>query len=88
MRKLFSLVCVVFISKINPAIGAEAGMPQLNPEFWLAQIFWLIFIFTGLYLLMWKLVLPRITDSIENRKKHLMNDLDEAQKLKENAEKK
>ena len=88
MRKLFSLVCVVFISKINPTIGAEAGMPQLNPEFWMSQIFWLIFIFTGLYLLMWRFVLPRITDSIENRKKHLINDLNEAQKLKENAEKK
>ena len=63
-------------------------MPQLNPEFWMSQIFWLIFIFTGLYLLMWRFVLPRITDSIENRKKHLVNDLNEAQKLKENAEKK
>ena len=87
MRKLFSLVCVVFISKINPAIGAEAGMPQLNTEFWLAQIFWLIFIFGTLYLVIWKLILPRINDSIENRRKSVINDLDEAQKLKESAEK-
>ena len=48
----------------------------------------MIFIFGILYLVIWKLALPRITDSIENRKKHIMNDLDEAQKLKESAEKK
>ena len=88
MRKLFSLISIIFIIKINPTMGAEVGMPQLNPEFWLAQIFWLIFIFSVLYVLVWKSILPRITDSIENRKKHIINDLDEAQKLKDIAEKK
>ena len=88
MRKLFSLISIIFVIKINPTMGAEVGMPQLNPEFWLAQIFWLIFIFSVLYVLVWKLILPRITDSIENRKKHIINDLDEAQKLKNIAEKK
>ena len=88
MRKLFSLICIIFIIKINSTMGAEVGMPQLNPEFWLAQIFWLIFIFSVLYVLVWKSILPRITDSIENRKKHIINDLDEAQKLKDIAEKK
>ena len=32
--------------------------------------------------------MPKITYSIENRKSRVINDLDEAQKLKENAEKK
>ena len=32
--------------------------------------------------------MPKITYSIENRKSKIVNDLDEAQKLKENAEKK
>ena len=63
-------------------------MPQLNPEFWTAQIFWLILIFSSLYLIIWKIFLPRITYSIENRKSKIVNDLNEAQKLKENAEKK
>ena len=63
-------------------------MPQLNPEFWIAQIFWLTFIFGILYIIIWKLVLPKITENIENRKKRLVNDLNEAQKIKEDAEKK
>ena len=63
-------------------------MPQLDSEFWIAQIFWLILIFSSLYLIIWKIFLPKITYSIENRKSRVVNDLDEAQKLKENAEKK
>ena len=89
MRKFLLLISIIFFIKINPSLGkTEAGMPQLNPEFWLAQIFWLIFIFGMLYIMIWKLILPKITESIENRKKHLVNDLDEAQKIKDNAEKK
>ncbi len=72
----------------NRALGSETGMPQLNTEYWAAQIFWLIVIFSILYLIIWKIFLPRITYSIENRKSRLVNDLDEVQKLKENAEKK
>ena len=61
-------------------------MPQLNPEFWAAQIFWLILIFSGLYFIIYKIFLPKIIYSIENRKSRVVNDLNEAQKLKENAE--
>ena len=63
-------------------------MPQLNPEFWVSQIFWLVIIFSVLYLIISKIFLPKITYSIENRKSKLVNDLDEAQKLKEKAERK
>jgi len=72
----------------NQAFGAEGGMPQLNPEFWAAQIFWLILIFCGLYIIIWKIFLPKITNNIENRKSRILNDINETQKLKENAEKK
>ena len=81
-------LCIVLTIYTNQALGSEAGMPQLNPEFWSAQIFWLILIFSSLYLIIWKIFLPKITYSIENRKSKIVNDLDEAQKLKENAEKK
>ena len=63
-------------------------MPQLNPEFWAAQIFWLLLTFTSLYLIIWKIFLPKITYNIETRKSKVVNDLHQAQKLKEEAEKK
>ena len=88
MKNFCFALCIAFIVCVNQAFGSEAGMPQLNPEFWAAQIFWLILTFSSLYLIIWKVFLPKITLSIENRKSRVVNDLDEAQKLKENAEKK
>ena len=88
MKNICFALCIALIICVNQAFGSEAGMPQLDPEFWTAQIFWLILIFSSLYLIIWKIFLPRITHSIENRKSRLVNDLDEIQKLKENAEKK
>ena len=88
MKKLCIAFCIASVFYINQAYGSDTGMPQLNPEFWGAQVFWLILIFSILYLVIWKIFLPRITYSIENRKSRIVNDLDEAQKLKESAEKK
>ena len=86
MKKLCIALCFASVFYVNKSFGSEAGMPQLNPEFWSAQIFWLILIFSTLYLIIWKIFLPKITYSIENRKSRLVNNLDEAQKLKEKAE--
>ena len=88
MKNLCFASCIVLVLNTNQAFGAEGGMPQLNPEFWASQIFWLILIFSGLYIVIWKIFFPKITDSIENRKSRIINDLNETQKLKENAEKK
>tara|TARA_Y100001960_G_scaffold245940_1_gene260848 strand:+ start:245 stop:823 length:579 start_codon:yes stop_codon:yes gene_type:complete len=88
MKNFCFAFCIALIVCFNQAFGSEAGMPQLDPEFWTAQIFWLILIFSSLYLIIWKIFLPRITYSIENRKSKIVKDLDEAQKLKDNAEKK
>ena len=88
MKSFQYALCIALSVYANQAFGSETGMPQLNPEFWIAQIFWLILIFSSLYLIIWKIFLPRIAYSIENRKSRVVNDLDEAQKLKENAEKK
>ena len=88
MKKFcFALYIILAFSK-DYAYGAEEGMPQLNSEFWIAQIFWLALIFSILYILTWKVFLPRITDVIENRKLKIVNDLSEIEKIKETAEKK
>ena len=88
MKSLCFAFCIAMVVYVNRAYGSEAGMPQLDPKFWLSQIFWLVLIFSSLYLVIWKIFLPRITYSIENRKSKVVNDLDEAQKLKDSAEKK
>ena len=88
MKYFCFALCFAIFTYSNQAFGSEAGMPQLNPEFWIAQIFWLLLIFISLYLIILKIFLPKITYSIESRRSKLVNDLNETQKLKENAEKK
>ena len=88
MKKICIALCIASVFYLDKAYGSDSGMPQLNPEFWTAQVFWLILTFSILYLIVWKIFLPKITYSVENRKSRIVNDLDEAQKLKESAEKK
>ena len=88
MKNLCFALGIASFFFVSNSYGSEAGMPQLNPEFWTSQIFWLILVFSILYLVIWKVFLPKITYTIENRKSRVVNDLDEAQKLKENSEKK
>ena len=65
--RLFLLIIGIFtISEIN-LLSAEAGMPQLDPTYWASQAFWLILIFTTLYLALSNLFIPKIKDSIDNR---------------------
>jgi F-type H+-transporting ATPase subunit b len=87
MNKFCAALSIAYAFNLNWAFGAEGGMPQLNPEFWASQVFWLILIFSSLYVIIWKLFLPKITNSIENRKLKIVNDLNETLKLKDNAEK-
>ena len=86
MKRVFFIAffqSAIFSSK---SLGAEEGMPQLNPEFWFSQTFWLVLVFIILYLIIWKRILPKITDNLENRKKTISSDLEEAQNLKKLAE--
>ncbi|MBO6492127.1 MAG: F0F1 ATP synthase subunit B [Pelagibacteraceae bacterium] len=68
--------------------AADEGMPQLNPDYWVSQIFWVMLIFGTLYVILWKAILPKINENLENRKSQILTDLDEAQELKNQSEKK
>ena len=86
MKRVFFIVFVQSAIFSRKSLGAEEGMPQLNPEFWLSQAFWLVLVFAILYLIIWKTILPKISDNLENRKKTISSDLEEAQNLKKLAE--
>ena len=68
--------------------GAEGGMPQLNPDYWVSQIFWVILIFGILYVILWRIILPKINENLENRKSQILTDLDDAQKFEDHSQKK
>ena len=68
--------------------GAEGGMPQLNPDYWVSQIFWVILIFGILYVILWRTILPKINENLENRKAQILTDLDNAQKFEDQSKEK
>ena len=84
--RLFLLIFGFLTTSEVYLLAAEAGMPQLDPTYWASQGFWLILIFTLLYLALSKLFIPKIKNSIDDRENRIKDDLDEAQKLKEVAE--
>ena len=71
------------------AFAAESGgMPQLNPEFWISQIFWLILTFGTMYIVLSKFILPKISNNLESRKSQILENIEAAEKQRENSEEK
>ena len=87
MKSFLSLL-IAFVAINTELFAAEAGMPQLDPTFWASQAFWLILVFTILYIAISKFYLPKIKDNLDNRENKINEDLDNANKFKEESEKK
>lgn len=62
-------------------------MPQLEQiATFPSQIFWLVVTFAALFLVMWRLAVPRIADVLESRQKRIDDNLDKADAAKKDAE--
>lgn len=64
----------------------EGGLPQLNIATYPSQIFWLLVMFVVLYTAFSKSILPAIGGVVNARESLIKGNLDEAQRLKEEAE--
>ncbi len=62
-------------------------MPQLNPEFFVSQLFWLVVTFSFLFIFLWRISLPRIGNVLEKRERKISEDLTAAKELQIEAEK-
>ncbi len=60
-------------------------MPQLNPEFFVSQLFWLAVFFTFLLIFLWRVSLPRIATVLEKRQNKIDENLSSAKELQEQA---
>ena len=72
----------------NVFAAENGGMPQLNPEFWVSQIFWLVITFGILYVILSKLILPKISANLESRKSQISDNIEAADRQREESEKK
>ena len=85
MKSFFSLL--IALTALNKNLySAEAGMPQLDPKYWASQAFWLILVFVILYISLSKFYLPKIKNNLDNRENKIKEDLENANKFKEQSE--
>lgn len=61
-------------------------MPQLDVSTFSSQIFWLLICFGTLYYLLSRRALPRVSEILEARQDRIAADLDQAQRLRREAE--
>ena len=89
IKKIFFQLIFFNFLFINKVFTAESGgMPQLNPEFWVSQIFWLTITFGILYIVLSKLILPKIRSNLELRKSQISDNIEAAEKQREESESK
>jgi F-type H+-transporting ATPase subunit b len=66
--------------------GGKPPFPPFNKETFASQLVWLAIFFVALYLLMWKVAIPRIGGIVEARRGRIEGDIAEANRLKEQSD--
>ena len=80
----FLFLSIFLASAVNAA--EKAGMPQLDTKFWFSQFFWLTVIFSILFVLLSKFILPKISANLETRKSQILENISVAEKKREESE--
>ena len=89
IKKIFFQLIFFNFFFLKEVFAAESGgMPQLNPEFWISQIFWLTLTFGILYVVLSKLILPKISANLELRKSQIQENIEAAEKQRKDSESK
>ena len=87
IKKIFFQFIFFNFFFLKDVFAAESGgMPQLNPEFWVSQIFWLLLTFGIMYLVLSKLILPKISKNLESRKSQISENIEAAEKHRESSD--
>lgn len=63
------------------------GLPQLDPDHFAGQLFWLTLTFVALLFIMSRIALPRVGDVLDERRDRIKRDLDSAGRLKAETDK-
>ena len=61
-------------------------MPQLDPTWFVSQLFWLAIIFVALHLVLSRLVLPPLMGTVERRKQTVTDDISQAESMRVQAD--
>lgn len=87
MRKLFRVLGILApATAAVPSAAWAAGLPQLNPDHYPSQVIWLAISFLILYVLLWRVALPRVSRVLEERQDRIEGNLERAETIKQEAE--
>jgi F-type H+-transporting ATPase subunit b len=76
-------LAVLLASGAAMAKEGQGGMPQLDYHLFAPQLVWLAIAFLALYLVMSRLAVPAISDTLARRQGKIQGDLDAAEKANE-----
>jgi len=76
---------LTLLAGVSRAAESEGGMPQLNPNSYVSQLFWLAVFFLLVFLFLRFVGLPRVTSTIEERSRKIDGDLAAAELLRTQA---
>jgi F-type H+-transporting ATPase subunit b len=69
-----------------PGVAHKEAFPPFQSQTFVSQLVWLTISFVVLYVLMWKIALPRIGSIFAARHERIAEDLAEAQRLRDESE--
>ena len=87
LTTIVGVLSVLGPAQVFAAGASEPGLPQLDIDTWPSQLFWLVVLFGAGYLVMAKMVTPRIGAVLEERRKTLDGDLEKARNASADAAK-
>jgi len=78
----------MFVTAAMAAETAEesGAFPPFDPTYFASQLLWFAITFGALYFLMARVIIPRLAGILETRHDRISRDLDEAQRLKAEAD--
>lgn len=86
MRILIRALGISALAVAASSAARAEGLPQLNAEHYSSQVIWLAISFVILYVLMWRVALPRISRVLEERQDRIEGNLERAEGIKRDAE--
>jgi F-type H+-transporting ATPase subunit b len=73
-------------TEVPSGVAHEAAFPPFDPSTFASQIFWLVITFGLFYLFLNRVVMPRLAGIFDTRSSRITQDLDQAAKLKSEAD--